>query len=364
MRLLPLIAIPLAGASVIDSAAVSDLDILAGQHVIYSYPDASVPSSLINLTRQGLVGGVILFGQNINSNTADDMAALISAYNSSPAPALLKAQTGKDAKFFISTDQEGGQVRRIKGAEPKLSAKQMGSASDPAQAGYDGGAGAAKALKSYGMNANLAPVLDVYREPGDFTDYYQRSFGNSSQQVVAAAVPFINGQQRGKVAATGKHFPGLGAASHDANTDVQPVTLEMSLDEIRRVDEAPYIDAIKAGLELVMASWAVYPALDARPAGLSNKWIQDELRGRLGFKGVTITDAMEAGALKGISSDTERAILAAKAGMDLLLASGRNVTQGDVLRKGIIKGLNGRRLSRKQFDDATVRIADMRSRLA
>lgn len=355
MRLLPFI-----GATL---AACTELDILAGQHVVYSYPGATVPSSLVTLTKQGLVGGVILFGENVNANTTRDMTTLKNAYAASPAPALLKKLTGKDAKFFISTDQEGGQVRRIKNAEPKLSAKQMGAAADPAKAGSDGGSGAAAALKSYGLNANLAPVLDVFRQAGDFEDYYQRSFGNTSQQVVAAAVPFIKAQQAGSVAATAKHFPGLGAASHDANTDAQPVTLDQSLDEIRNIDEAPYVDAIKAGLELVMASWAVYPALDARPAGLSNKWMKDELRGRLGFTGVTITDAMEAGALKGISDD-ERAIQATSAGMDILLASGRNATQGDVLRKAIIKGINNGRINRQQFDDATVRIASMRSRLA
>lgn len=345
-------------------AAPSDLDILAGQHVIYSWPTTSQPpAQLISLTKAGLVGGVILFGENVDASTASAMDTLRSAYASSPAPALLRKLTGKDAKFFISTDQEGGQVRRMRGAEPKLSAKQMGAAADPGAAGTQGGAGAAATLRQYGHNANLAPVLGVYREAGDFLDYYQRSFGNTSAQVVAAAVPFIKAQQAQGVAATAKHFPGLGAASHDANTDEKPVTLEQSLAEIRQIDEAPYVQAIAAGVELVMASWAVYPALDGRPAGLSNKWIQDELRGRLGFKGVTITDAMEAGSLNGFGTTEEKAKLAAAAGMDLLLASGRNVTQGDAIRKALVDGINSKRLDRAAFDAATARIADMRSRL-
>lgn len=342
----------------------TDLDILAGQHVIYSFPSTSQPpAELISLTKAGLVGGVILFGENVDDNTAKAMDTLRAAYDSSPAPALLKKITGKNAKFFISTDQEGGKVRRIKNGEPKLSAKQMGSAANPAVAGQAGGAGAAQSLKQYGHNANLAPVLDVFRQAGDFTDYYQRSFGNTSDQVVTAAIPFIKAQQAAGVAATAKHFPGLGAAPHDANTDVKPVTLQLSLDEIRAIDEEPYLAAIAAGIELVMASWAVYPALDGRPAGLSNKWIQDELRGRLGFKGVTITDAMEAGSLSGFGGPDETAKLAAAAGMDLLLASGRNVTQGDVIRKALVQGIQSGRLSRAQFDGATNRIADMRSRL-
>ena len=76
---------------------------------------------------------------------------------------------------------------------------------------------------------------------------------------------------------------------------MQPVTLNVSLSSLRAMDELPYQSAIAAGVKLVMASWAVYPALDARlPAGLSPAIIGGELRSRLGFGGVTITDALEA----------------------------------------------------------------------
>lgn len=346
------------------AARCDDLDILAGQHVVYSFPSTSQPpDELVKLTKAGLVGGVILFGENVDANTATAMSALKDAYNSSPAPALLKKYTGKDVHFIVTTDQEGGLVRRIKNGEPKLSAKQMGAAADPAAAGKAGGAGAAVSLKAYQCNSNLAPVLDVFREPGDFTDYYQRSFGNTSQQVINAAVPFITAQQGAGIAACGKHFPGLGAASHDANTDEEPVTLNLTLAEIRTIDQAPYVAAIKAGLEMVMTSWAVYPALDQRPAGLSEKWVKDELRTRLGFKGVTITDALEAGALSAYGDAGARGTAAAKAGMDILLASGRNVTQGEVIRKAVVQALKKGQLNRKEFDAATGRIAAMRSRI-
>ena len=343
----------------------SDLDILAGQHVIYSWPSSSQPPDrLIELTKAGLVGGVILFGENVDSSTPEYMNSLREAYDSSPAPGVIKAATGKDAEFFISTDQEGGQVRRIRNGEPERSAKEIGASPNPGAAGKAAGEGAARTLKDYNMNANLAPVLGVYREPGDFTDYFERSYGNTPQMVIDAAIPFIKAQQAAGVAATAKHFPGLGAASHEANTDLRPVTLELSLEEIRRIDEKPYVAAIEAGVELIMTSWAIYPALDARPAGLSNKWVQDELRGRLGFKGVTITDAMEAGSLDGFGGPDETAKLAAKAGMDLLLASGRDVSQGETIRKALVNGIQTGRLSRSQFDAATQRIADMRTRLA
>lgn len=342
-----------------------ELDILAGQHVVYSFPSSSQPpDELMRLTRAGLVGGVILFGVNVDANTSQAMSALKHAYDSSPAPALLKKKTGKDARFLVTTDQEGGQVRRIKEGEPKLSAKQIGASVDPAAAGEAAGAGAADSLLRYQCNSNLAPVLDVFRQPGDFTDYYGRSFGNTSRQVVRAAVPFITAQQSRGVSACAKHFPGLGAASHDANTDDEPVVLNLTLSEMRAVDEAPYEAAIAAGVDMVMASWAVYSALDRRPAGLSAKWIKGELRGRLGFEGVTITDALEAGSLAAYGDAGARGTAAAAAGMDILLASGKNVTQGEAVRTALVQALKRCELDRAEFDAATGRIAAVRSRIA
>ena len=98
---------------------------------------------------------------------------------------------------------------------------------------------------------------------------------------------------------------------------------------LRGVDELPYRAAIAAGVKLVMLSWAVYPALDpARPAGLSPAIVQGELRHRLGFRGVTITDALGAGALARFGGIGHRGQLAALAGMDLLLCSDHRVAEG------------------------------------
>ncbi|MEK8145178.1 glycoside hydrolase family 3 N-terminal domain-containing protein [Streptomyces sp. M10(2022)] len=178
------------------------------------------------------------------------------------------------------------------------------------------------------MNVNLAPVLDVYRTAGDFTDQYERSYSKDPGSVSACGSAFIKGQQDAGVAATAKHFPGLGPASASQNTDLTPVTLTTSASTLRSVDEVPYRAAISAGAKLVMFSWAIYPALDAiRPAGLSPT-VVGELRDRLGFKGVTITDALEAGALEEYGSVAERAVTAAAAGMDLILCSARDFSQG------------------------------------
>ena len=233
------------------------------------------------------------------------------------------------APLLLMTDQEGGQVRRLPGA-PFLSEKQIGQSAHPAAAATAAGTGAGRNLHSIGMNVNLAPVLDVFRTPGDFDDQFGRSYSMNPKVVSRLGANFITAQQRLGVAATAKHFPGLGAAAASQNTDVQPVTLNLPAAMIRSHDELPYKGAIAAGVKLVMVSWAVYPLLGSkRPAGLSGLIIGGELRTRLRFKGVTITDALEAGALGPFGSIKNRAWLAAGAGMDLILCAGQNPSEGE-----------------------------------
>jgi len=260
------------------------------------------------------------------------------------------------------TDQEGGQVVRLPGG-PDQSAKEIGESEDPTGAAQDAGTTAAEVLKQYAHNSNLAPVLDVFREPGDFEDQYERSFSNDSTVVGECGAAFISAQQDGGALATVKHFPGLGAASAEENTDERPVTLDLTLDELRSIDEAPYVDAIQAGVAMVMPSWAVYPAMDDRPSGLSEKWIQEELRGSLGFEGVTISDSIEANGLEGYGSDPERAVLATSAGMDLILAAGGDVSQGESIVDALVAAVSNGTLDQSAWDESVKRIADMRSQL-
>jgi beta-N-acetylhexosaminidase len=297
---------------------------LAGQRVIYSYPGLTPPASLISLIQHGEAAGVIFFGQNISSET--QIAGVIRQLNRANASSLNPVR----APLLLMTDQEGGQVRRLPG-RPYLSEKQIG-ANPLAKAevlATQAGQGAAANLHGVGMNVNLAPVLDVYRKAGNFDDQFGRSYSMNPAVVSDLGSNMIKAQQAGGVAATAKHFPGLGAAAAKQNTDTGPVTLNLPLATIRSTDEPPFQAAIKAGVKLIMVSWATYPAIGARPAGLSPNVVQGELRNRLKFTGVTITDALEAGALRSYGSTQNRALFAALAGMDLLLCSAQKVTQGE-----------------------------------
>ena len=330
---------------------------MAGQRVIYSYEGLRPPAALLRLIRHGEAGGVIFFSQNVSSPA--QIASVIAELDRANASPLNPVR----APLLLMTDQEGGLVRRVPGA-PLLSEREIGESADPAAEAASAGTGAGLNLRSLGINVNLAPVLDVYRQPGDFDDQSQRSYSMNPAVVAELGARFIRAQQGVGVAATAKHFPGLGAAAQPQDTDLQPVTLNMPLATIRNTDELPYRAAIAAGVRLIMVSWAVYPALDpARPAGLSPAIVHGELRQRLGFQGVTITDALEAGALNAYGTFSHRGLLAAEAGMDLILCSQRDVSEGKQAAAGLEDGYRDGQLAKPAFTAALRRVLALRASL-
>lgn len=330
---------------------------LAGQRVIYSYPGLTPPRSLLRAIRRGEAAGVIFFAGNISSPA--QLAAVSRRLQRADASRLNPVR----APLLLMADQEGGIVRRLPGP-PDLSEKQIGQAADPPAQAAGAGTGAAATLRQAGLNVNLAPVLDVYRAAGNFIDQYGRSYSRNAGAVARLGAEFVRAQQSGGVAAAAKHFPGLGAASRDQDTDLQPVRLTVRAATLRRLDERPYQAAIAAGVRLIMVSWAVYPALDpSRPAGLSPVVVQGELRQRLGFQGVTITDALEAGALRGYGTIARRGQLATLAGMDLLLCAGHSTGEGRHAAAGLARAYRDGLLSRAAGQAAVARIAALRSSL-
>ncbi len=353
----------LAAGQSAESSLVAGMSVsqLAGQRVIYSYSGLTPPASLLNLIRHGEAAGVIFFGANYKSRSQFSRAVgdLITANGSTDNPA-------RAYPLLLMTDQEGGLVRRLPGA-PVLSEKKIGAIRPIAAAeaaAEQAGAGAAANLLSYRLNVNLAPVLDVYRTPGDFDDQYQRSYSMRPGVVSTLGADFITAQQKGKVAATAKHFPGLGAATAAQNTDDVPVTLNVPAATLESFDEYPYRAAIKAGVKLVMVSWAKYPALDPDfPAGLSSTIVQGQLRTRLGFTGVTITDAIGAGALSHYGTTQNRALLAAEAGMELILSAGENPAEGVSCLDGLESGYTSGKLGSTAFKAAVAQILALRKGL-
>ena len=256
--------------------ATMSLEQMAGQRVIYSYRGLSPPPDLLTAISQGEVGGVIFFSSNISSPAQlSGVIAQLNSANASPG------NPAHDYPLLLMTDQEGGLVKRLPWAGPSQSEAQIGASAHPVAAASAAGSQAADGLHAVGINVDLAPVLDVYRQPGDFDDQYHRSYSMNPNVAAAAGAAFVRAQQAGGVQSTVKHFPGLGPAAAAQNTDNGPVTISLPAAALRSVDEAPYQPSIQAGVGLAMVSWAKYPALDPRvPAGLSPTIIQGDLQGR------------------------------------------------------------------------------------
>ena len=327
---------------------------LAGQRVIYSYSGLTPPPSLLWLISHGQAAGVIFFGDNITGH------AQIRAVIDKLEKADRSAANPVRAPLLLMTDQEGGQDASALGRTPALREADRRVGSTP-QRRRQGGHRSGSQPAGVGMNLNLAPVLDVYRAAGDFDDQYGRSYSKDPALVAELGGDFIRAQQKTGVAATAKHFPGLGAATRSQNTDLEPVTLKLSLNSLRTIDELPYRTAIARGVRLVMVSWAAYPALDAkRPAGLSSPIISGELRKRLGFQGVTVTDALEAGALRPFGTIAHRSILAARAGMDLVLCSVGHVSEGEQARSALQQAYGDGTLNKGAFQASVQRIIALR----
>jgi beta-N-acetylhexosaminidase len=210
-----------------------------------------------------------------------------------------------------------------------------------------------------GANVDLAPVADVGR-PGSALRRERRTYGGDPARVGALAGAFAQGLGDAGVAATYKHFPGLGAAT--VNTDDAPARIALGLDELRRVDLRPYADPPRA-VKLVMLSTAIYPELDPRPAAFSRRWAVEELRDRLGFDGVTITDDLQTPAVERYGTPAQLAYFTVRAGVDLPLFAGDFAT-GAAAADGLVRAAQAGRLDRAALETGARRVLALRRGLS
>lgn len=321
---------------------------LVGTRLVAGFEGIRVPKPMRRAIRQGGLAGVVLFRENLPSRTA--ARTLIAEIESIRRPPDLRDP------LLVMTDQEGGLVKRLAGA-PTASAARMaaaGAASSRAQ-----GRAAAANLRGVGVNVDLAPVLDVAR-PGGTIASTERGFGSSAAVVEAAAVPFAAGLQDLGVAATAKHFPGLGAATE--NTDFAVQRIDLPRRTLRAVDERPYRRFVAAGGELVMLSTAIYPAFSSRPAAFARSIATGELRRRIGFKGVSITDALESAAVRDFGGPAAAARAATVAGTDLLLFT--DYRAAAAAGQALLHQLRGTPGTRAGFEASAGRVLRLRRALA
>ncbi len=327
---------------------------LAGLRVVASFRNSSagrVPAALARRIRAGTIGAVCLFAQN--GDTVATIRQLTRKLQAIPRPPGLREP------LLIMIDQEGGEVRRITDSPPAESALQMAATHNAAHI-RSVGVATARGLRRAGVNVDLAPVSDIPRA-GSTLLQSGRTFGTDPKTIPTYAAAFAKGLAHGGVVATAKHFPGFGAAK--VNSDNESVTINLSANTLRTVDEASFKTVVKGGARMVMVANAIYPALDrSAPATLSRRIATSELRQRLGFDGVTITDDLEAGALKPLGNAGQLAVKAAGAGNDLVLFA-RNYSSSEQAAKALTAALKSGRLKMSEARAAAARILALRSSL-
>jgi beta-N-acetylhexosaminidase len=208
------------------------------------------------------------------------------------------------------------------------------------------------------VNVNLAPVADVGAPGGSAVG--GRAYSGGPAEVASKTRAAVRALGEAGVAATPKHFPGFGAAQ--GNTDDEPVTIDLAREHLVRRDLEPFRAAIAAGAPLVMASHALYPALDRRRlASQSPAILGDLLRRRLGFRGVVVTDSIEAEAVLRRSPVDVAAERSLAAGADLVLMTGPGSFAP--IRDRVLARARRSPQFRRRIEDAAERVLALKARL-
>jgi beta-N-acetylhexosaminidase len=322
-----------------------------GQRFMIGFEGHTASVEAKELVRDFGVGHVILFARNVAG--PEQVADLVRELQSTARDA------GHERPLLVAVDQEGGRVARLK--EPWTvwpAARAVGRGGDEEVARKVGAALAAE-LAACGIRWDLAPCVDVDTNPknpviGD------RSLGDDPETVGRLGAAIVRGLQDGGVAACAKHFPGLGDAEVDPHLDLP--TLDHSRGRLEDVELRPFRAAIAAGVAAVMVSHHVVRELDpALPATLSPTLVSQLLRKELGFGGVIVTDDLDMKAVANRGRPAATAVLAAKAGCDLLASCRNHDAQVEGI-EGLVRALEAGEIGFKQAEAADGRVRALKER--
>lgn len=312
-----------------------------GRLLIGSFPGPTLSPELRSLAREFDLGGVILFGRNVEA--PEQVAEL----------AFEAKQLGADLPCWVSIDQEGGRVARLRRPFtewPPMVA--LGRAERDALVDRFARALAAE-LTAVGISLDYTPVLDVNTNPrnpviGD------RALSDKPDVVARLGARIIITLQNAGVAACGKHFPGHGDTSTDSHHELPLV--EHPPERLREVEFVPFRAAIEAGVASIMTAHVLVPALDdARPATLSPRIVRDILRDELHFDGVIFSDDLEMRAIADSYAAADAAVQAIAAGCDGVLVCQGDVAKQVTVLEALIYAVEDERLPLKRVEDALQR---------
>ncbi|HUE85647.1 MAG TPA: beta-N-acetylhexosaminidase [Vicinamibacterales bacterium] len=319
-----------------------------GQLLIGSFPGRAIPQDLRSLAREFDLGGVILFSRNVE--VPEQVAELAGAAE------LL----GQSMPAWVSIDQEGGRVARLK--EPFTRWPPMAVLGRAQSAGLAErfGRALARELGAVGITLDYAPVLDIHtnaKNPviGD------RALADKADEVARLGSEIIRALQGEGIAACGKHFPGHGDTSSDSHLELPLV--EHPPDRLRAVEFEPFRAAIRDEVAFIMTAHLLVPALDEqRPATLSPAIVQRLLREELGYNGVILSDDLEMKAVSAHTPVPAAAVQAVQAGCDGVLVCSGNVDLQAATLEALVKAVEAGDISKARLKDATTRLRKAKER--
>ena len=297
------------------------------------------------------VGGIIYFARN--TGTVSETAALSSALQD-------MAEAAGNLPLLISVDQEGGPVVRLDKGLPLMPGAMALGATGDAELAYKTARAVGTQMRAAGINMDLAPVLDVNDNP-DNPVIGVRSFGSDPALVETLGAASVQGFLSSGIAPVGKHFPGHGNTSVDSHLDL-PV-LPHPLERLAQVELRPFRAAIMKGLPAIMTAHIVFKAVDPDlPATLSAPVLQRLLRRDLGFQGLIMTDCMEMNAISNYFGTARGAVMALKAGADMVLISHTRELQREAYRL-IVEAVRSGEIPLSRLDEAVWRVLTLKKAL-
>jgi beta-N-acetylhexosaminidase len=310
------------------------------------------------IVKETHAGGIIIFTRNVADKT--QLKEVITQFQT------INKQHHR-LPLFVSVDQEGGPVRRLK--EPHFtfipSATQIGECNtedilekDNISSMY--ASQIADDLLSVGINFNLAPVLDVNTNPNNPV-IGTRSYGNTPEIVSRNAIAAIQTYNKRGILSCGKHFPGHGDTSVDSHVSLPIVPHKK--ERLEQIELVPFRNAIDANIPAIMTGHLFVTELDGKlPASISYKVTTELLRQELEFKGLIVTDCLE---MRGICSErsvAEAALLAVQAGADIILVSHTWKEQIGVFN-GLVQAVESGKISESRIDESVERILKVKAKL-
>lgn len=297
------------------------------------------------------VGGFVLLKQNVKD--VNQMRSLINS--------LKETNSVNEIPLFLSIDEEGGRISRMPDEFMKIPSSQRIGELNNTKLSYQVGSIIGEELRTFGLNMNFAPVLDVNSNPKNVV-IGDRAFGEEPSLVSKLGIQTMKGLQSQSIISVVKHFPGHGDTSVDSHVGLPTVNHDMK--RLKSLELVPFSSAIENKVDAIMMAHILLPKIDSEyPASFSKTVISDVLRKDMRFDGIVITDDITMGAIVKNYDIGEAAVKSVKAGSDIILVC-HDFAKEEAVLKALQKAAQTGSISMDRIDESVNRILKLKKKYA